>query len=305
MRPMILPQRFARVAGTLVLGVLLLVPAAQARKGQEDPAAEAAADQLSPEQRKQQAKEERIAEYLRKKEEQRLQREMEKEAAALEVEKRQLAEESAAAAAGAQATTPAPVPPPEKGAAHSALPKDLARAQERVRKSDLASDPTVQAIMAAIDQQLASAQQLAAFGNFVSEAGMHREALEYYRVAVRIEPDDPVLWVNLGTLHRKLGELSAAQSAYARALAIHPNYALAHYNIGAILDQRDKYEQAIESYKTALRLDPNLGDPEYNPQVVGNDLLTTVKLLLYEETIGTAGLPLVNVADGEADSDTP
>ena len=50
-----------------------------------------------------------------------------------------------------------------------------------------------------------------------------------------------------------------------------------------------------------------IGDPAYNPQAVGNKNLETVRLMLYEENIGTAGLPLVDVgpAEEEGDSATP
>ena len=114
-------------------------------------------------------------------------------------------------------------------------------------------------------------------------------------MALRLVKDDPVIWVNAGTLHRKLDELSAAASAYARALSINPNYALAHYNLGAVQDSQGKYKEALKSYKLALTLDPTLGDPMYNPQAANNTHLSTVKLMIYKEQIGTAGLPLVEI----------
>ena len=115
-------------------------------------------------------------------------------------------------------------------------------------------------------RQEASAYELAALGNFLARNGMHREALAYYEIALRLEDSDPVLWVNVGTLHRQSGEISSATNAYGRALSIDPNNALAHYNLGAVLDATGKYEDAIAAYKLALTLDPSLGDPTANPR---------------------------------------
>jgi len=279
-------QRSVLAALVLLLSAPILVPAAGAQEATE------------PADAKAQAKEERINEYLRKKELQRLEREMNgQEGRALEVEQRQIAESTSAAAVPETAVAGAPPLEPSAAAAPppSGLPKQLARAQQRVRMTSLSKDPTVASILDLIDRQMASPHQLAAFGNFLSEHGMQREAVEYYRVAVRLAEDDPVLWVNLGTVHRQLGEQSDAISAYSRALSIDPNYALAHYNLGAVRDSQGKYKKAIEEYKIAIALEPTLGDPEFNPQAANNRHLTIVKMMLYDETIGSASIPLTDI----------
>jgi tetratricopeptide (TPR) repeat protein len=279
-------QRSVLAISVLLLSVAILAPGA---------AAQEAADSTDA---KQQAKEARINEYLRKKELQRLEREMSRqEGSALEVEQRQLAEPTSSGSAPEAAAQRSPTP-------SSSLPKDLARVQEQVRRTSLAQDPTVDNILGLIDRQMASPHQLAAFGNFLSEHGMQSEAIEYYRVAVRLIDDDPVLWVNLGTLHRKIDERSEAVSAYSRALAINPNYGLAHYNLGAIRDSQGKYKQAIEEYKIALTLEPSLGDPEFNPQAANNRHLTTVKMMLYGETLGSAGMPLTDIPGQKIEADS-
>lgn len=284
-----------------MLAVLLLSPDSAARDaqdpGEDAPVTGAAADGEATgdaEQDKTQAREARIAEYLRKKEERRLRREQAREEdVARELERQQLAVSAAPPAAQEATAEPPALPAPGKAA--SPLPRGLVRAQERVRRTNLDDDPTVVRFLQMVESQEASPHQLAAFGNFLSDNSLHYEALAYYEVALRLVDDDPVLWVNVGTLHRKLHDLSAAASSYSRALSLNPNYGLAHYNLGAVFDSRGKYKQALEEYKIALALDPTLGDPEFNPQAVSNQHLTTVKLMLYEESIGTAGLPLVEV----------
>ena len=87
----------------------------------------------------------------------------------------------------------------------SKLPRALARAQEAVRSSQIGQDPSMQRYLDMVDRQEASPQQLGAIGNFLAQAGMGREALAYYGVALNLDKRDPVLWVNTGTLHRQAG----------------------------------------------------------------------------------------------------
>jgi tetratricopeptide (TPR) repeat protein len=186
-----------------------------------------------------------------------------------------------------------------RAAKKSRLPKDLARAQANVRGTYLALDPTVAEYLDLIDAQDASPHELAAFGNFIAQSGMSREALAYYDVALRIAEDDPVLWINAGSLHLQMGNLSNAATAFSRALSINPNNAVAHYNLGATFNEMERYDDAIAAYKTALSLDPALGDPTYNPQAANNNLLLAVKLLLYQEQAGSLAVPLLDVTTGK------
>jgi tetratricopeptide (TPR) repeat protein len=184
------------------------------------------------------------------------------------------------------------------GTKSSRLPRGLARAQANVRGTELALDETVQEYLNLIDAQGASPHQLAAFGSFLAQSGMVRDAMEYYTVALNLASDDPVLWVNAGTLQLQTKNYSAAVSSFSRALSINPNNAVAHYNLGAALDEMDRYEDAIAAYKTALSLDPSLGDPAQNPQAANNDLLLAVKLMLYQEQAGSLSHPLIDVSTG-------
>ncbi len=308
---------------TLIAAMALGAPtsAAQTPTPEEPQADETAAgDEPAAEAREpssQDRKQERIEEYLRKREERRARKDLnrrnretrEREEDAATVESEQLA----AAAAAAEAvplekptTEMTPAPSAEKKSKRrktprhsSSLPRSLARVQANVRLTDLAQDPTVQEYLAMIDEQLASPHQLAAFGSFLAQNGMVREALEYYAVALRIERSDPLLWINAGTLHLKSANLSTAATHFSRALTLDPNSAMAHYNLGSTLKEMNKYEGAILEYKLALALDPSLGDPARNPSAAHNDLLTAVKLMLYQEQTGSLSLPLLDLETGQ------
>lgn len=232
---------------------------------------------------KQREKEERIREYLRKKEERRVMQQMRQE----EKARQRADKKNGTGDAGGKTES-------------SDLPRNLARAQDIVRRSALGQDPSVQAYLELIDRQEASPHELAAFGNFLSESGMGRVAIEYYAIALALEKSDPLLWLNAGTLHRQNGDLGAALAAYNRTLALDENNAWAHYNIGAIFDDQGKYEDAIDAYVVALTIDPSLGDPTINPQATNNGRLLAVKLQLYQQQAGSLGLPLVPIPDADA-----
>ena len=258
---------------------------------------------------KQKAKEARIQEYLKAKEE----RLAAKEAQRRERESRKAGESGAGAQAGTEVPTTAAAAGAAAGAAHDApqpapsgkLPHDLALAQDAVRKSSIGSDPTIQRYLDLIDRQEADAYQLAAFGNFLADAGMLAEAQLYYSVALSLQKNDPVLWVNSGLLERRAGRLSQAESAFSRALNLDPNNALAHYNLGTVYDDERRYDDAIEAYTVALTLDPSLGDPAVNPQAANNQRLLAVKLSLYKQQTGSLGTPLVQVPEGELPHERP
>lgn len=186
----------------------------------------------------------------------------------------------------------------ERARLRKKLPRRLAMAQEAVESSYLGETEAIRDYISLIDLQAASPQQLAAFGNHVAEAGMLEVAAEYYDVAVGIDRKDPLLWLNLGTLQRKLGDVNKAASSFARALSLDATNANAHYNLAAVLDEMGKYDEAVEEYRLALTLDPSLGDPKVNPSAANNERLTAVKLLLFADQGGSLMLPLSEVPEG-------
>ncbi len=277
---------FLRAAGGALAAAIALSAAALA---QDPPSAPPALSE------KERAKQQRIEEYLRKKEE-RIAREDLQRAEKEQAKAAPPAAEPAAVASGAV------VAAPPKAKHKAKLPQGLAQAQAAVRTSGLAKDPTVLAYLDRVDRQEASPQQLAAFGNFVSDGGLPYEAIEYYRAALEAEKKDSLLWMNYGTLLRQVGDLGGAMSAYGRSLELSPNNALAHYNVGTVLDAQGNYDEAVEAFTVALRIDPSLGEPATNPQAANNDRLVAAKLKLYQETSGRLSLPLSPIKGGEIEA---
>lgn len=86
------------------------------------------------------------------------------------------------------------------------------------------------------------------------------EAVNAYRAALAMVPDDPSMMTDLGGVLKLLGRTDEALDCYHQALLIDPNLAAAHNNLGNLLRERRKLEAAIVSYRTALAKNPKLAD---------------------------------------------
>jgi protein O-GlcNAc transferase len=60
------------------------------------------------------------------------------------------------------------------------------------------------------------------------------EAIEHYRAALRLHPDDANAEANLGGALAETGQLSEAKQHFQRALRIDPNHKLARENLEQI-----------------------------------------------------------------------
>ena len=171
----------------------------------------------------------------------------------------------------------------------------LAKLCAALREGPVGTDRNAVAYLDLIDAGKASAPQVNDFAAYLAKRGMPRVALAFQQYALRLDRQDPTLWLNLGTLHRNLRSYGPATTAFKKAIALDPNNALAHYNLGAVYDAEKDYDAAIEEYRRALVLDPDLADPRKNPQVVNNENLLAVKLEIYQNQAGSLGLPLLQM----------
>lgn len=173
----------------------------------------------------------------------------------------------------------------------------LEKVVARLRVTPLGRDPQAIPYLDLAEKGTATPPQLNDFAAYVAFRGLVGQAVEFQKVAVKLDGKNPTYWLNLGTMQRALREFSAAEAAFKRALDLDPANALAYYNLGTVLDAQGNYDGAVEAYRRALILDPKLGDPRVNPQVVGNDRMLAVKLLIAQTQSGALSLPLLTVQD--------
>jgi tetratricopeptide (TPR) repeat protein/tRNA A-37 threonylcarbamoyl transferase component Bud32 len=86
--------------------------------------------------------------------------------------------------------------------------------------------------------------------------GRWEEAVGYYRAALAVRPNTPVVYNNLGNALQAKGNLEEAIAEYKKALAIDPKFAVPHYNLGNALRRKGDRDGAITEYKKAIALNP-------------------------------------------------
>ena len=80
-------------------------------------------------------------------------------------------------------------------------------------------------------------------------AGRYEAALESFRAAAALAPDDPVLAFNMGAVLRLLGRYNEELAVYDRALAINPRFALAQHNRAAVLLRLGQYRDGFQAFE--------------------------------------------------------
>jgi cytochrome c-type biogenesis protein CcmH/NrfG len=97
-----------------------------------------------------------------------------------------------------------------------------------------------------------------ALGRALTASGAYAEAVEAYRDAARVTPDDAESWLRLGEalLHLRADPQGAVDELQV-ALRIDPHSARGYGALGAALHALGEYPEAAASFAEALRLDPD------------------------------------------------
>ena len=103
---------------------------------------------------------------------------------------------------------------------------------------------------------------LAAYARGVEEMMKqnHKDAKDYFKTAVALDPRFAFAWDNLGICHRKLGELDEALAAYKKSLEIDPTGKMPMQNIAIVYEYKKDYANALKAYQDILKVYPK--DPE-------------------------------------------
>lgn len=109
------------------------------------------------------------------------------------------------------------------------------------------------------------------------EEERHEDALQSARSAYRLDPEEPVTELNLGTAHLAAGQREEALDLLSRvadrleaALETEPGAGLrdlaaaAHYNRAQALAQGQDWAGAVAAYEQALRREPDHQDAKFN-----------------------------------------
>jgi tetratricopeptide (TPR) repeat protein len=89
------------------------------------------------------------------------------------------------------------------------------------------------------------------------ENGAIDEAMVQFNESIRLEPDNPLLYLQRGVALDSKGKPAKAIADFTEAIRLDPKNAVAYSNRGNTYSNTGRYEQAIADYTEAIRLDPN------------------------------------------------
>lgn len=89
-------------------------------------------------------------------------------------------------------------------------------------------------------------------------------AIQYYKNAIRIQPNSTEAWYAIGKFYQDTGDWENAITTYNALITADAQNKYAHYNLGAIhLIHLKKYKPAIDHFTAAIHIDPDYTEAYY------------------------------------------
>lgn len=104
-----------------------------------------------------------------------------------------------------------------------------------------------------LEKRICVASQSLARGTHFIAANQPNEALEEFRSAVQVDPENSAGWSNLGSAHLLLQQNRDARKAFEEALRLDPGSWLTRYNLACLYDQMGSDVPALDQFGQALR----------------------------------------------------
>ena len=94
----------------------------------------------------------------------------------------------------------------------------------------------------------------------------HEEAVEKFKEALKIDPDNVQIWTSWGVALIELGQFEEAADKFKKAVELQPDFVPALYGWGLTLKAQGKEEEAADKFQTAAEIDTatqDLPKPEH------------------------------------------
>ncbi len=95
-------------------------------------------------------------------------------------------------------------------------------------------------------------------GIVLTEANRPTDAIPLFRRALIMEPENPLLWLNLGVAQHRSGDYDEAEFCLDRCRSIDDTRAEAWAALGLVYYEQERFDEAENCYQGALVRDPNL-----------------------------------------------
>jgi len=101
--------------------------------------------------------------------------------------------------------------------------------------------------------------------------GDFKKAETAFKQAARLAPERPDISYNLGNLYKRNGDYEEAEKCYKKSISLDPSYIKAYNNLGTIFENTKNYEKAEEIYRQGLSMDKNNATLHYNLGITYQD----------------------------------
>jgi len=109
-------------------------------------------------------------------------------------------------------------------------------------------------------------------GFALMEKGHIDDAIEYFQIAIRLDPADEKAFNNLGLAYESKGLYDKAIDQFHAALSLRPDDPEVHNNLGVAYKYKGMFDKAIEEHRIALRLKPAYAEAHFNLGVIYLDI---------------------------------
>ena len=107
------------------------------------------------------------------------------------------------------------------------------------------------------------------YGVYLEKINQPAEAMQHYRAALAIDPNEKNAHFDLANLLDDAGQPEAAIQEYRAASRSDPDYYPANYNLALLLERLGRRDEAIAEYQAALRIKPDLQAAKQHLQGLG------------------------------------
>lgn len=129
-------------------------------------------------------------------------------------------------------------------------------------------EAAVESYREALSLQPEDAETRCNLGNVLQAQGKLDAAAEQYQNIIAAKPELAEAHIGIGNVHKAQGRLDAAVASYRQAILLRPDDASVLNALGLALQAQGKLAAAIESYRNALSFRPDLFEPQHNLAVV-------------------------------------
>ena len=141
---------------------------------------------------------------------------------------------------------------------------DAAKVQLGLLLTESGKSAEAAAILAPIVARAPDADNLNGYGIALADQGRFPDAVQQFRRALELDPNNAPAWQNLGIVALRMNDLRAAHENFSRALAMNPRLPLALNSLGVVYARQNDDARAVKAWQDAVALDPKQYDALFN-----------------------------------------